>query len=253
MQTASEDFFEIRLPTSEKTVRVKIKHSARCRRLTLKIKNPDEIIAVVPTHLKNYRETAHLFALKNLDWLDRQLKKIETSALAGTPAPATLLEYLVENPQIFIGENAQIIEISQTSLRPFFILRENSEVLPICVRESCREADLLTLVRKIAAQILPARVRELATQCDITIGEISVRNQHSRWGSCTTKGNLSFNWRLVLLPPKIRDHVILHELAHRRHMNHSDNFWDLLYLWDPQTQAHNQELAKTWSKILMRF
>lgn len=59
-------------------------------------------------------------------------------------------------------------------------------------------------------------------------GRISVRDQHSRWGSCSKKGNLNFNYRLVLLPPELADYVILHELCHLGEFNHSPDFWRLL-------------------------
>jgi predicted metal-dependent hydrolase len=108
---------------------------------------------------------------------------------------------------------------------------------------------LRQVLTALAKEILPARVRELAARCGVSVGTISIRNQQSRWGSCTTHGNLSLNWRLVLLPPAMRDHVLLHELAHRRHMNHSDDFWDLLCAWDPQAVRHDAELRKLWSKV----
>jgi predicted metal-dependent hydrolase len=54
---------------------------------------------------------------------------------------------------------------------------------------------------------------------------VSVRNQRSRWGSCSARGTVSLNWRLVRTPDNVRDYIILHELAHLREMNHSDRFW----------------------------
>jgi predicted metal-dependent hydrolase len=79
---------------------------------------------------------------------------------------------------------------------------------------------------------------------------VSVRDQTTRWGSCSTTGTLSLNWRLILLPPMLHDHVILHELSHRRHMDHSDRFWNQLAAWDPDWKKHDRELNKRWNVIM---
>lgn len=66
---------------------------------------------------------------------------------------------------------------------------------------------------------------ELAALHGIGVARVSVRNQRSRWGSCSRRGTISLNWRLIQTPEEVRDYIILHELPHRRHMNHSLRFW----------------------------
>ena len=63
---------------------------------------------------------------------------------------------------------------------------------------------------------------------DITVGKIAIRNQKSRWGSCSKKGNLNFNYKLVFLSPEIRDYVIVHEICHIKEFNHGRDFWNLV-------------------------
>lgn len=77
----------------------------------------------------------------------------------------------------------------------------------------------------LAAERLGERVRLYAERMQVSYGKISVKDQKTRWGSCSSLGNLNFNWRLVLMPEEILDYVVVHELAHRKEMNHSRAFW----------------------------
>lgn len=72
---------------------------------------------------------------------------------------------------------------------------------------------------------LPDALRALAALHDVTVTRVSVRNQRSRWGACSAQGAITLNWRLVLVPPFVREYVLLHELMHRRELNHSRRFW----------------------------
>jgi predicted metal-dependent hydrolase len=81
---------------------------------------------------------------------------------------------------------------------------------------------------RLAKVELPARAWELAAQTRMNVTRVSVRDQRSRWGSCTTAGAISLNWRLILAPESVRDYIIHHELMHLREMNHSQRFWDLV-------------------------
>lgn len=79
--------------------------------------------------------------------------------------------------------------------------------------------------RDEALAFVVARIEHWNRFYGFRYGRVSVRNQKSRWGSCSTKGNLSFNWKLLLLPPELSDYVIVHELCHLAEHNHSEAFW----------------------------
>ena len=76
-----------------------------------------------------------------------------------------------------------------------------------------------------ALKIIPERVKFYAPKVGVNYGRITIRNQRSKWGSCSSKGNLNFNCLLMLTPPEVLDSVVVHELCHRKEMNHSDKFY----------------------------
>ena len=80
-------------------------------------------------------------------------------------------------------------------------------------------------LRKRAAQILTPALLALAEWHSISVTRVSIRNQRSRWGACSSRGSITLNWRLILVPDFVRDYVMIHELMHRREMNHSARFW----------------------------
>lgn len=79
-----------------------------------------------------------------------------------------------------------------------------------------------------ARKMIPERTAYYAAVMGVTYGRITLREQKTRWGSCSSKGNLNFNWKLGLMPDQILDYVVVHELAHRIEMNHSERFWKIV-------------------------
>ena len=80
-------------------------------------------------------------------------------------------------------------------------------------------------LRKRALKELPPQLLALGRAHDITVTRISIRNQRSRWGACSSRGSITLNWRLLLVPDFVREYVMIHELMHRRELNHSRRFW----------------------------
>ena len=104
-----------------------------------------------------------------------------------------------------------------------------------------------------AKEFLPQRVSFYARQMDVTYGRISIRSQQKRWGSCSASGNLNFNCLLMLMPPAVRDYVIVHELCHRKQMNHSPAFWAEVARVLPDYRQQRQWLAEQCTALLARL
>ena len=93
-----------------------------------------------------------------------------------------------------------------------------------------------------AKRIFPERTAYFAKRMGVDYGRITIREQKTRWGSCSSKGNLNFNWKLVLLDPELLDYVVVHELAHRREMNHSVAFWKVVEAELPDYRERRRRL-----------
>lgn len=104
-----------------------------------------------------------------------------------------------------------------------------------------------------AKQLLPPRVEHFARLIGVSYNRITIRNQTSRWGSCSSKGNLNFNCLLALCPDDVRDYVVVHELCHRRQMNHSPRFWDEVARILPDYQTSRRWLKEEGAGLIARL
>jgi predicted metal-dependent hydrolase len=169
----------------------------------------------------NHRE-AEAFAAKHASWLLEQLRRHEARR-----ASTQLWE--VGTPILFRG---QLTPIERHTDGPAGSIRIGSEVIPVSSHPGIVQAGLRSIIeshlRRLASIELPERTLQLAAAYNSPVRTITIRNQRSRWGSCSRRGTISLNWRLVQVPSEVRDYIILHELMHLREMNHSRRFWALV-------------------------
>jgi hypothetical protein len=98
--------------------------------------------------------------------------------------------------------------------------------------------------KQAAARLITRKVNQHNQAYQFRFGQISIRCQKTRWGSCSSRGNLNFNYKIIFLPEKIIDYIIVHELCHLKELNHSSRFWDLVARQIPDHQARRQDLQK---------
>lgn len=103
-----------------------------------------------------------------------------------------------------------------------------------------------------ARKLLDERLRHWSGQMGLSFNRMSVKDQRSLWGSCSRKGNLNFNWRLVLAPIEVLDYVVIHELAHLKEMNHSPRFWTIVRQWSPDYRSHRRWLRLNQKQLFSR-
>ena len=108
-------------------------------------------------------------------------------------------------------------------------------------------------LKKNAKKIIPPKVKYYAALLNVSYGRICFRCQKTLWGSCSSNGNLSFNCLLLLAPDKVLDSVIVHELCHRKYMNHSKAFYNLVLSVYPEYYEHNKWLKDNGAVLLNRI
>ena len=118
--------------------------------------------------------------------------------------------------------------------------------------EPLSDADIRELADR-ALEYIPGRVACFAKTVGVNYGRITIRNQKTRWGSCSSKGNLNFNCLLMLAPPEFIDYVVVHELCHRKEMNHSKAFWNEVAKILPDYKKEIQWLKSNGGQIMRRM
>lgn len=189
-------------------------------------------VAVLTIPLRGSERQARLFLASQREWLERargRLAQLPRSAAVWTPGTSllwrgawcTILRTPDEPPHVLLGADRFRVRQCDGDLRP----------------------TLEAHFRRTARIELPARTWELAAVTGVTVREVVVRDQRTRWGSCSSSGTISLNWRLVQALPLAADYIILHELMHVREMNHSERFWALVAAVCPQWKD-----AERWLK-----
>jgi predicted metal-dependent hydrolase len=110
-------------------------------------------------------------------------------------------------------------------------------------------SDLVAWYRDAARDYLCGAATRLARQMDVRYGRITIRDQKTRWGSCSSRGNLNFSWRLVMAPPEIADYVVIHELAHLVIPHHGPIFWNLVESHCPDCKCHQRWLRDNGPRL----
>ncbi len=213
----------------------------RCKRLSIRIDSSGSILVTVPHGVPD-REIKKLLA-KNAAWIAK--KRTEAAErLLKMPVPGA-------NELFYRGE---VWRFSPIPSRPSHIVADYGNKIISSGAIPAGET-LIKWYKKEAAFYLPARVAELAKEHGFLYAESSVREAKSRWGSCSTRGAISLNSKLILAPAWVSDSIILHELCHTLHHNHGGLFREKLLSvcprWDEAKEwlkDHHAFIEKVWYK-----
>lgn len=177
------------------------------------------------------------FLMENRSWMTETHER----AQAHPTHPASLREHLGQTPFVTFGATVSPVRFGAGC----GLLEERPQ--EIVIFEGISESRLSWHLWQLARKHLPSVLELLSDEVGVRsrLRRIQVRNQRCRWGSCSSSGSLSLNWRLILLPPALQRHILLHELAHLIHLNHSSAFWTCLMQWDPETPHYREWLRSS--------
>lgn len=153
----------------------------------------------------------------------------------------------------YLGESYELVRILQKNSPPGVYIDKNRFF--VTVREST-DAHLQQVLegwyRQRAREIFSDRALCLGLEMGVVYNRIFIKNQKTRWGSCSCLKNLNFNWRLIMASPQVIDYLVVHELAHLKEMNHSRRFWQLVEQYCPEYKAHRRWLKERGSTLSLR-
>ncbi len=195
---------------------VTVRRSEKATRYRLSVGRDGVAVLTIP--VRGSERQARQFLETQRDWLERT-----RSRLARLPRSAAV--WTIGTSVLWRGE-WRTIERAAEEATPH--VRLGGERFRVRDHAADLRATLEAHFRRIARIELPPRTWELAAVTGVEVREVSVRDQRTRWGSCSSSGTISLNWRLVQAPAFAADYIILHELMHVREMNHSDRFWALV-------------------------
>ncbi len=163
------------------------------------------------------RQEAEAFVATHREWAERERLRV-----AAQYAP---VEWHAGDSILFNGQ-PMVLRVEPGPRGAWLCIGPQRVRIPDGLADLRRPAE--AALRRIAARTLIPRLHELAAQHDLRVARVTIRNQRSRWGSCSRRGVIALNFRLVQMPPEVCEYVLLHELMHLRQPNHSRRYWKLV-------------------------
>lgn len=227
--------------------RVRILRRSFQRRLRVSVKANGEVLV---TSNRSVPTTALIrFLAETWDWVDRALGKVQR--IQGRFPPKLFVE---GEEFLFLGQPRRLQFVATTGRRASVRL-DSAQLLALVPQSLWTTFDgkvphpewrepVRRFYESQGRLLLASRVDVFASLMGLKPTALSFRCQRSRWGSCNSRGRLSLNWRLVAAPLTVIDYVVIHELAHLRHLNHSPQFWQLVTKHCPNHQAQSEWLRE---------
>jgi predicted metal-dependent hydrolase len=217
-----------------------VRQSARARRLSVRVFRNGGVEIVVPPRTSPHRVSA--FVGEHREWIERQRKRAVPQM--DWPLPPTVLSLSA------IGEDWRCTVASGEGRTRLREAADNELCLKGASldREHVRQVFIRWLIGH-AADRFDAPLRSVAQGMGLTAGKLQIRCQRTRWGSCSRLGTISLNVCLLFQRPEVLRYLMIHELSHVRHMNHSARFWTEVARHEPDWKALDRELQQGWRRV----
>ena len=228
----------IRLPDCE-LIDIKVRSSARANRFIISV-NPQTSEFWLSKPMSRSLDEARIFVERNVPWIAEQVMKLPARVQFrhGSIVPILGKEYKISHHPKDFG-NVWLKEGPDIQI-PELRVSGGSDHIARRVRD---------WLKKYAKNEITYKATKFSNLLNKEIKKVSVRDTRTRWGSCSSRGNLSFSWRLVFAPERIVDYVCAHEAAHLVELNHSPRFWKLVYQLVGEWESSKEWLRKNGARL----
>ena len=227
------------------TVPYAVKRSFRAKHARLEVRAATGLTVVIPGSY-NINDISALLRKKERWILDKLAKYVKGHPITEEKEPKS------GNFIPYLGRHLKVVTLHNTGTAVSVRLEKNRLLVNLNRQNGRLNLVLEWWYRQQAEELIKKRVDDLCPRLGVTYVRLTVRAARTRWGSCSQKGIINFNWKLMMAPEPVIDYVIIHELAHLKEMNHSKNFWKLVAEHCPKwrnhrkwLKAHEAELAAT--------
>jgi hypothetical protein len=228
------------------TITYTVRRSFKARRVRLEVRQQTGLTVIVP---RSYPISQLYGLLKSKErWISRNLARFSQSqSLSATK------ELQIGDIVPYLGRDLELVQQENHHGDKVFLDGDKLAVSPDLFNNGLLEPALEQWYRTEAAKLITEKTTKLSSQMGIDYKRIVIRGQKTRWGSCSRKKNLSFNWKLIMAPEPVVEYVIIHELIHLKEMNHSKKFWELVAQHCPGWREHKKWLKQHEADLTARL
>lgn len=222
-----------------------LKRSLR-RSLSLQIQPNGDILVKAPLFLPQF-EIDRFVKSKEI-WIDKTLQKIQKH---GMHAPLQKHTYQVGDSFYYLGNQYSLKFSNEYKQKLQF---EQAFIVPDVIAKKGKTAIKLAITKwykNIARDLFEQRLMIFSTNNALKYNEFRLTSAKTRWGSCTSQNNIRLNWKLLMAPIEVLDYVVIHELCHTVHHNHSKSFWDLVISIEPNYKIHRKWLKENGHNLVV--
>jgi hypothetical protein len=211
----------------ERTIPYKPIFSKKAKHIRLQITTGRELEVIIPRRASI--KEAESFILKKSEWINKHLTRLKADC-----------------KQLFLGKEIKINQYYDLFIlkHKFFFSKRKLDIMSPSESTESLEYLYNVWLKHIAKKFITKRAANLSGKSGFVYNKISIRGQKTRWGSCSARGTLSFNYKLIRFRKEVIDYLIIHELCHLKEMNHSKKFWKLVEKFCPDYKNLEKELKR---------
>lgn len=225
------------------------RHSPRAKRLTISVVK-DEVRVSIPKGLP--AGEVKRFVESKKEWIFKHVQAYQSKIKDILPR-----DYVSGEKFPYIGR--QLLLNTKTHHLKYTTIQFEANSILVAIPEDFPESSWPEMVREAlifaykaqAKKILKEKVEHFSKLMSVNYNDMRIKEQKTRWGSCSGKGNINFNWRVIMAPNQVIDYLVIHELSHLRHLNHSEDFWHVVASYMPDYKKWERWLKKHGKELVL--